>query len=164
MRNAIRLLFAGLLCTAFTFPAAFAATSTKGTKKDDSPRAFLEAIYKRYTMPESKGVQLGSRPLLDRYFTASVAAQIDRDFATAKRKNEPPELNSDPFVGAQDWEIKNVRVAISNETSASASGLVTFNNAGRDQSIRYDLVRTTYGWRIDDIKWRDGSLRGIYRK
>ncbi len=163
MQNAIRLLLAGFLALA-TATSVFAGQAQKSAKKDDSPRGFLEGIFKRYTGPESKGIQIGTRPQLDRYFTASVAAQIDRDFAVAKRKNEVPELNGDPFVGAQDWEIKNVRVSISNETSAAANGTVTFNNAGREQTVRYDLIRTAYGWRIDDIKWPQGSLRGIYRK
>lgn len=165
MSNAIRLLSAGFLLVALAVPEALAATkSTKGTKKDDSPRAFLEAIYKRYTTGEAKGVNLGSRAQLDRYFTANVAAQIDRDAALAKRKNEPPELNGDPFVGAQDWDIKSVRIAVTNETSAAAQATVSFSNAGREQTLRYELVRTVYGWRIDDIKWREGSLRGLYRK
>jgi hypothetical protein len=164
MPNAIRLLFAGVLIAAATVASAIAAEK-KATKKDEgTPRAFLEAIYKRYTSGEAKGVSISNRTQLDRYFTANLAADIDRDFAASKRKNEPPMLNGDPFVDAQDWEIKNVRIAVSQENSAGAMGTVQFNNAGQERTIRYDLVRTAYGWRIDDIKWREGSLRGLYRK
>jgi hypothetical protein len=164
MPNAIRLLIAGVLFTAVAAVSAVAAEKKAAKKDEGTPRAFLESIYKRYTTGEAKGVSIGSRAQLDRYFTANLAADIDRDFAASKRKNEVPMLNGDPFIDAQDWDIKNVRIAVSQENSAGATATVQFNNAGQERTIRHDLVRTAYGWRIDNIHWRQGTLRGLYRK
>lgn len=164
MPNAIRLLLAGVLFFAAAVVTAVAAEKKAAKKEEGTPRAFLESIYKRYATGEAKGVNIGSRAQLDRYFTASLAADIDRDFIAAKRKNEPPALNGDPFVDAQDWEIKSYRVNVSQENSAGATGNVQFNNAGQERTVRLDLVRTTYGWRIDNIHWRKGTLRALYRK
>lgn len=163
MPNAMRWLLAGVLFTAIGAVSALAAEK-KAKKEEGTPRAFLEGIYKRYTTGEAKGVSIGNRTQLDRYFTASLAADIDRDFAASKRKNEPPVLNGDPFIDAQDWDIKNVRISVSQENSAGATATVQFNNAGQERTVRHDLVRTAYGWRIDNIRWREGTLRGLYRK
>jgi hypothetical protein len=164
MPDAFRLLLAGVLFTVAAAVSAVAAEKKAAKKEEGTPRAFLESIYKQYATPNSPGVRIGSRAQLDRYFTANLAADIDRDFAAAKRKNEVPTLNGDPFIDAQDWDIKNVRITVGQDTSAAAVGTVAFNNYGEERTVRLNLVRTAYGWRIDDIRWREGSLRGLYRK
>ncbi len=48
-------------------------------------------------------------------------------------------------------------------TGTTATAVVTFNNYGRAMRIVFDLVLTSVGWRISDIKAPSGSLRALYR-
>ena len=36
-----------------------------------------------------------------------------------------------------------------------------FKNYDEEKSLTLDLVRLKSGWRIDDIHWRDGTLRKL---
>ena len=128
-----------------------------------TPKAFLETIYRNYSTTNSPGTRIDSKRALERYFTPPVVAMIEKDAKAAKAKGEPPGLNGDPFIDAQDWEVKNLKIAISHQGAAKASATVIFSNYGEDRSVRLNLVRTAAGWRIDDIRWRKGSLRGLYR-
>ena len=45
----------------------------------------------------------------------------------------------------------------------AAVGVVRFRNSGRKVAITLKLVRTPAGWRISDIVWPEGTLRGLYK-
>jgi len=65
-------------------------------------------------------------------------------------------------VGYQDWEITAVAVDIV-DSGATAKGPVTLTNLGKPEKISLALVKTSNGWRIDDVTWTEGSLRGVYK-
>ena len=80
----------------------------------------------------------------------------------AKRRGEVPKLDGDPFLDAQEWQIKDLAIAVTTE-GAKATGKVTFDNFGKRVAVTLDLVQTPAGWRVAEIKWPSGSLRGLYK-
>lgn len=145
------------LATAFVLAAlpgvALAARS--------GPADFLNAIYAQYG-PGKDGVPLDDVAALRRVFTPSLAELIQHDRAMAEESDDLPTLDGDPFVDAQDWDITDLDVKVEDLGGGRAVGHVSFHNFGEAKSIDLDLVQTSAGWRIDDVKWGDASLRGLY--
>jgi len=159
MASATLLSRRGLLAASATF--AIAATLARKSAAATSPEAFLEAIYGAYR-GEGDGVDLGDRAALDRYFTPDLATMIADDRARAEAAEEVPTLDGDPFIDAQDWEIENLAISVDHGAEGKATGHVRFVNAGTPVAIEVMLVETPAGWRIRDIHWPNGSLRGLY--
>jgi hypothetical protein len=44
-----------------------------------------------------------------------------------------------------------------------AMGLVSFTNMSERQTVELDLKKFPQGWRIDEIRWSDGSLRELLK-
>jgi uncharacterized protein DUF3828 len=141
---------------------AFAALPLPA-KADTEAQKFLESIYRRYIGPDTPGVPLDTKEALLSYFTPELAAMIAADGARAEKENEPPTLDGDPFVFAQDWDIKDVAVKVKDTSPGKAVGIATFTNFGETQMVELDLVKLPGGWRIDDIHWPDGTLRDLYK-
>jgi len=142
---------------------AFAASLAAPAAADDEAQRFVASIYARYGAPDSPGVVLDSREALEKYFVPDLAATIDADSIAAEREDRPPALDGDPFVDAQEWDIKNVAIVVRDDTPEKAVAIVSFFNAGEPRQIELNLVKLESGWRIDDIHWRDGTLRGLYK-
>ena len=153
-----RALLAGLACTVLV-------SGREAFAVDSSAREFVENIYQAYVSKGGKGgngVSTGSNAAVRRYFSPAVAALIIADARQAKKRDDVPALDGDPFVGYQDWEITAVAVDIV-ESGATAKGTVTLTNMGKPEKISLALVKTSNGWRIDDVTWTEGSLRGVYK-
>ena len=149
-----------LLCLLFLVFGGAAAQAATGSAND-----FLTAIYQHYVGKGGEaGLPLDSNADIRRYFTPSLAALMIADRATAAKNDDVPTLDGDPFVDAQDWEIKDLHIAVSEVGADHATGTVTFKNIDSPVTITLDLVRTPKGWRIDDIHWPDGTLRGLLAK
>ncbi|MCX5496090.1 DUF3828 domain-containing protein [Kaistia dalseonensis] len=148
-RSVLTLLAAAPLATA---PALAAETAG----------AFLAEIYSHYTGEGGMGVPLDNPATVERYFEPTLAKLINDDAAQAAEVDDLPELNGDPFVDAQDWDLANLKATTDASGPDSASGHVTFDNMGEAKAIDIDMVRTAKGWRIADIHWSEGSLRGLY--
>ncbi len=132
-------------------------------KADAEAQKFLETIYSKYTGQNSPGVVLDSNDVLVGYFTPELAAMIALDAARSQKSDEPPALDGDPFVGAQDWDIKDLSITVKDIAPDKAAGLVSFTNMGEKQIVELNLKKLAQGWRIDDIRWADGTLRGILK-
>jgi hypothetical protein len=128
-----------------------------------SAKAFVDSIYNAYLAKNSKGTSLDSDAQVRRYFASPLADAMLKDFAAARKANEVPMLDGDPFIDAQDWEISNLRTAV--KTSGASTAVATANIAmfGKPRTITLDLVRTPDGWRISEIRAPSGSLRAIYK-
>ena len=140
-----------------------AATAPAASAQQGSPKAFLDAIYKQYLAKSFKVISLSEAAAVQRYFEPQLAAAMIKDFSDAQTRNEPPQLNGDPFLDAQDWEISNLSVSVKDNGADTAAATVTFNNFGKRQTIAIELVRTANGWRIAEIRAPSGSLRGLYK-
>jgi hypothetical protein len=122
--------------------------------------AFLHSIYDPYLDAGFKGQPYWQA---GRFFVADLARTIETDMREAKRRGEVPKLDGDPFLDAQDWEIRNLRIAITVDGSKTI-GRVTFDNVGEATEIVLDLLQTPAGWRISEIKSPSGSLRALFEK
>jgi len=144
--------------------ALFAARPFKALAQDASAKAFLDAIYKRYVGKNTKGIPLDSDAVIRRYFEPSLAALIIKDGKEAARRKEVPTLDGDAFIGAQDWEIKAIKVDVADAGPGKATGTVTFTNSGEAKKVMLDLTRVGNDWKIADINWGEDSLRKLYKK
>jgi hypothetical protein len=157
-----RRILAGLAAAlALPFAPAFAAGSEPAAK------VFLNSIYRNYVGSSSgtaKGVPLTNAKLVRGYFTVGLASLILEDRASAAKRGEPPVLDGDPFVGHQDWDVSNLSVDVKENGAFKAMGTVSFMNAGKPEKIVIELLRSGNEWRIADIEWDSGTLRGLYRR
>lgn len=143
------------LVVAAGFGVALAAAAAEPT-----PKEFLDAIYKTYIGKNAKGMPL-DKPATMRLFTPALRKAIDDDAKRAAKKNEVPNLDGDPFVDAQDWDIKSFDITVADKAPDKATGTVKFDNDGDRKTITLDLVRSADGWHIDEITTADGTLRKI---
>ncbi len=136
---------------------AILAGLARSAEAQTGAQAFLDALYRPYLTEGFAGQSL-DRP--EQYFSPAVAQAITRDAREAARREEPPVLNGDPFIDAQDWDVRDLVVSASEiEPGRRATGTVTFRNQGTPRRLTVDLVMTPAGWRIDDIHKADSSLR-----
>jgi hypothetical protein len=148
-----RLLAAVWLAPATLAPAASALA------QQNTPQAFLEGIYNPYRQKDFKG-----QPYWEpaRFFAPDLAAAIDHDMVEADKRKEPPTLDGDPFVDAQEWEITVLAISTS-ISGGNATGSVSFVNYGQPKSLTVSLVQTPQGWRIRDISGGSDSLRALFK-
>lgn len=149
------------LFTAATLAAGLGCTMTGSSAAADDPQAFVAAIYDRYANG-GDGVPLDAPETVQSLFEPRLATLILDDQAEAAEMGDVSKLDADPFVNAQDWYVSNILVQVEAMTPDRAEGYVAFTNFGEPTRIDLNLVRAEDGWRIRDIQWRDGSLRGLY--
>ncbi len=145
-----RLLVVGGLVTALSGTEAMAQATAQ---------AFVDNLYRPYLKAGFPG-----QPYDDaaRFFVPALAQAMDRDNREAKRRNEVPTLNGDPFVDAQDWEISKLSIDVTG-SGGTATARVSFQNFGEAKRVLLELVKTPAGWRIADIKAPSGSLKALYK-
>jgi hypothetical protein len=111
------------------------------TRADPAARAFLEKIYSAYKGKGSKGIGLDSDALLQRYFEPKLAALMIKDRKDAAKRGDVPDLDGDPFINGQDWEIGPVDIVVRDIAPDKASATVKFRNLEVETTVVYDLVR-----------------------
>jgi Protein of unknown function (DUF3828) len=145
---------------------AGAALAMPALAADPGATAFVQAIYAAYKGKDAKGIALDKAAAIRRYFEPSLAALMIKDERAAARKGDVPSLEGDPFIDAQDWDIRNFDIAVNDTGPGKASATVKFVNLGKPGTVVLDLVKIGNDWRIHDIAWqRDGksdTLRALY--
>lgn len=136
-----------------------AAPLPAGAQPAGTARAFLGSLYRPYLQKNYEGHRLDPPSAV---FTAPLAQAIVKDRQEAERRNEVPLLDGDPLVDAQDFEITDLAIDVQ-EAGDRAKATVTFRNSGRPIRIAVELLRTPAGWRIDDIRGGQMSLRELYK-
>ena len=143
------------------------ASAGPAAADDASALAFVSAIYNSYTTGSREGVWIDSGHKLRRYFEPVLAEAMNRDQENAAKHHDADELDSDPFIDAQDFDIKRFDVAIKDTAPGKVTATVTFDNFGKQETIVLDLIAIKNDWRIYDITWpRDAepkTLRGLFR-
>jgi len=135
--------------------------------REPAAKAFLSSIYQHYLGSSSgaaKGVALTNAKSVREYFTVGLASLILEDRAMAAKRSEPPVLDGDPFIGHQDWDISDLSIEVKDTGAFKTIGTVTFMNAGKPEKIVLELLRSGNEWRIADVEWDSGTLRGLYRR
>jgi Protein of unknown function (DUF3828) len=156
-----------LLLCAGSFAVTGPAMAQDAGANSDAALAFVKAIYSTYTKPGSDGVLIDSGPKLRRYFEPQLAEVMNKDQEDAARHHDVGTLDSDPFIDAQDFDIKKFDVVIKDAEPGKATATVIFTNLGQATTIVLDLVTVKNAWRIYDITWmHDGkpeTLRGLFK-
>jgi hypothetical protein len=129
---------------------------------EPSAKEFLVKLYANYT-GKAKGIDYTSPANVKRYLTPELGKLLlEKMKADAKKADEVPDLDGDPFVAAQEWVLTELVITVT-ENGDQATGVVSFKNEGESKTITLDLKKTKAGWRIDDIHWPgdEGSLRKL---
>jgi hypothetical protein len=146
--------------------AAGSFMATPALATDAAAVAFVTAIYAAYKGKDAKGISLDNDAAIRRYFEPSLAALISKDRKQAARRHDVPDLDGDPFVDAQDWDIGAVAISVTDTASNAARATATFKNSDTPTTVVLDLVKINNDWRVSDITWQhDGkpeTLRGLY--
>src|SRR5579872_4673538 len=134
---------------------------------DTSATAFVAAIYDTYKGSGAKGLPLDTERTVRRYFEPSLAALIIKDRKNAARRGEVGQLDGDPFIDAQDWNIDKFDIEVADTGPGKAKATVKFTNLDQPATMILDLVKIKNDWRIGDItSLRDGkpdSLRALFK-
>ncbi len=96
---------------------------------DPAASAFVTAIYANYKGKNAKGIRLDTEANIRRYFEPSLAALMIKDQKNAARRHDVPNLDGDPFVDAQDWDIAAFDIAVTDTVNNAASATVKFRNS-----------------------------------
>jgi Protein of unknown function (DUF3828) len=156
-----RIAAAGLL-----FSFAFIQPDRSVVAAESSARDFLTGIYAAYkgNSDKSRGIPLTDDAAIRRYFEPQIAALMIKDMEAARKRQELPLLDGDPFIDAQDWDIGASDISVRDTGAGKAAGTVAFKNFGAPVTIGLELVKLKDGWRIADIPWGEerGSLKGLY--
>ncbi|MCX5567901.1 DUF3828 domain-containing protein [Kaistia nematophila] len=144
-----------------TLGAAGFSTSVGSSVAADDPEAFVASIYERYENG-GDGVPLDDAATIRALFEPRLAEMILADRDEAAAVGDVPKLDGDPFVDAQDFDITDLRIDVEDGTPDRAEAHVSFLNFGEPKRIDLRLEWLETGWRIRDIYWPEGSLRGLY--
>jgi hypothetical protein len=138
-------------CAQLTVPLALLLVLAAAPVAGGEPTArdFLQSIYAQYVGKDSKGVRLDDSRAIKRWFAPPLATLIVRDRARADKRQEVPNLDGDPFIDGQDWELSDLDIAVT-ESGARATGKVSFVN-GRKVALTFALIKVAGQWRISDI-------------
>jgi Protein of unknown function (DUF3828) len=159
-----RSLALGLIAAAFSVVPAFA--SKRRRDGEHSAKKFLGSIYQHYLGKSSAaaGLALTDAQSVRSYFTTGLAELILDDRAAATKQGESPVLNRDPFIGRSQWDISDLSVDVKDTAGFKTVGTVSFLNFGKPEKVALELLRSGNAWRVADVKWDSGSLRGLFRR
>lgn len=123
---------------------------------------FLLRIYAQYTgQASTDGVDLSTTAGIRKLFDPPLATLILADRRQSEQNDQPPELDGDPFVDAQDWDITHLRIAVRHTDPGSAEATVQFDNLGKPVRIDIALVHLANGWRVHEIDYGTTTLSAI---
>ena len=141
---------------AFVVTAAAALVACSQAAPGADPVATVQPLYAPYVENRNPPELLNAAP-----WTPELRGLIERA-RDLGRQRETPVIDFDPLIDGQDWHIEAVAVTL---TSPPAEGraevAARFNNAGDDIEIKYDLVEVDGGWRVDNIRTENWSLRAL---
>ena len=149
-RAIIGLALAAVLC------ATGASIAAETSAKD-----FVTKIYDAYKGKDAPGVTGTSDDDLLAVFEPSLAKLILKDREDAEFNVEAPKLEGDAFVAEQEWDIESFDITVRDIAPNKATAAVAFKNIDKPTNVTLDLVKIPAGWRVSDIHWSDGSLRGL---
>jgi hypothetical protein len=131
----------------------------------EDPKDFVTALYQTYVGKDAKGIPVSS-PKARQVLTPGLMKLIDADAKAAARRGEPPRLDGNPFIDAQDFDIKSFTVEIQEVGRFRAVATVTFRNEAsvNNGPMILALVRIGDEWRIDDFRGDSGSVRRYLSK
>lgn len=137
--------------------------SGNAANNEQEVRTFLEQVYAMYgpgsDMPGSENYALNNRhneqPEL--YFEPVLAREVGARYQIAAASDRILDMNLHPFCGCQDWEPFTIDIRNLEIDGDRATAEVSFRNFGQLEQQMLDLVRTSAGWRVYDIRYGYGD-------
>jgi hypothetical protein len=169
MRKTILAIVVCLQIMAVVYAAVASATSSPSTSAPagQSADSFLHSVYDRYigSQDQAPFIDYTKERELRRYFEPSLAKIIADDSARAAKKGDVGMLDGDPFIDAQDWNIRSSNIQVTPIDADHANAVVKFDNIGEAKLLRVQLVRISGVWKIHDIDYggKEGTLRGLFK-
>jgi hypothetical protein len=121
-----------------------------------APDAVVRAIYAA-DAPFIKGTGegiMGDKAAQAKFFSAALLRMIVADEKRSARRNEPPNLDGDPFVDAQEATVNDLKISVVSIAGPKASVLADFDRGeGKREKVTYSMVLERGAWRVDDIAY-----------
>jgi hypothetical protein len=133
------------------------ALAQNGAQPD--PVAILTAIYSRTAKGKGDGggaFVIESKAARSKYLSKALAALWTRADAHTPKGDVGP-VDFDPVTNSQEPDVKSFKVDAEKNEADKAVIVVTItghrnDRKAGDQVVRYDFVRETNSWKIDDIR------------
>ncbi len=128
-----------------------------------SPENLLTSIYKAYLGANATGYNWNDNADCLLAFTPETAKLILDD--SKANAGEIGELDFDPFIAAQDFQITDLKISVAPRDETHATASVSFLNFKKPTKMTMNLLKLKAGWRIDDIIWSGkdrGTLKGVF--
>jgi hypothetical protein len=154
------------LAAVLVLPAVPALAQGKHRARDHTAKKFLGSIYQRYLGKSSSTapVELTDAQSVRNYFSLGLASLILEDRDAAAKQGASPALHTDPFIGREEWDISDLSIDVKDTGAPKTVGTVAFLNFGKPERVVLELLRSGDEWRIADVEWDSGTLRGLYRR
>lgn len=132
---------------------ALAACATP--QSASSPEATVQAIYAVTLKNGGVSTPVEAIPMTD-----DLKSLVDRAEATARSRNEPF-LDGDLAADCQDCaSLTDLTIQSEAPVAGRASVIARFKlNGNENRAVRYDMVETPRGWRVDNISSETSDLR-----
>ena len=62
------------------------------------------------------------------------------------------------------WDVSDFSIDVKDTGAPKTVGTVTLMNFGKPERVVLELLRSAKEWRIADVEWGSGTLRGLYRR
>jgi hypothetical protein len=121
-----------------------------------SPAAVVRELYGVHRNGYGHIFEKKGKRLQEKFFDKRLAGLIWKDL-TETPEGEMGHIDFDPLFSAQDMKITNLRVGTAVLEGNAAVVPVSFNNYQQKVSIKFRLVNTSAGWKIENIIYGDGS-------
>src|ERR1700722_4097948 len=150
---------------------ALASASAAFAGETATPEGLVRDIYAAEA-PFIKGTGegiMGDKAERARFFSAGLLRKIVADEAAAKKRDEAPKLEGDPFVDAQEATVNDLKISVVSAEGSKASVLADFDRgAGEREQLTYSLILEKGQWRVDDIAYARANepastLRGLLK-
>lgn len=111
---------------------------------DDEPVALVRAIYAVQMQAEKTRQNAWEPPHRDRFFSRALGPRITRTIQGSG-------IDFDFILDGQDFDIKDLNVALVRRQGHRAAVAAQFKNFNEPKRVTYQLVRESGGWRVAEI-------------
>jgi hypothetical protein len=159
MLNRRSFVVASLLASVLATVSAASAQTPAPASAPNDPVAILNAIYTRAAKGKGDGggaFIIENKAAKAKYLSKSLVALWSKADAHTPKGDVGP-VDFDPVTNSQEPDVKSFRIDPDKQEAEKASVAVTItghrnDRKPADQVVRYDFVRETGSWKIDDIK------------
>lgn len=147
MRRIFSSVSAAIVATGLSAPVLAAGSAL------ETPVREAYAVVTKQLGPNGEGVEPPWRqPHRDKLMSRSLAEMFARDDLYQEEAQEIGHLGHDPFIGGQDGEVKNLRIAVTRKPEGGKAEITArFSSFKQTISVRFSMIEEGGGWRIDDI-------------